>query len=263
MFCSSPPWWHYCAGSLGAGAIATLYIYGQWLWAAGLIALLALLFSRILNHPCYTLYKIRIDNVSNNAADRAMRGGLVGFSVFPVVSVFLLWDFHPAITFLICTALAPFLISNITASSRKGKDLITQHGRNADPAAMENLPSLTHAEAKIIELLAAVGATDGSRSSTRQFSQGLRYPYGRPHPCSASAYRRPHPHRFHRFIPRRPRGMVCRAHPHRLCPRRARPNSQRDLVGYTADMPSKRTKNRHRVAGSFFPDAKASQGTTL
>lgn len=137
MFCSSPPWWHYCAGSLGAGAIATLYIYGQWLWAAGLIALLALLFSRILNHPCYTLYKIRIDNVSNNAADRAMRGGLVGFSVFPVVSVFLLWDFHPAITFLICTALAPFLISNITASSRKGKDLITQHGRNADPAAME------------------------------------------------------------------------------------------------------------------------------
>ncbi|AKN59719.2 hypothetical protein A4R63_07925 [Corynebacterium pseudotuberculosis] len=164
MFCSTPPRWHYCVGSLGAGAIATLFIYGQWLWAAGLMTLLALLFSRILNHPCYSLYKIRIDNVSNNAVDRAMRGGLVVLFVFPVVNVFSLWDFHPAITFLVCTALAPFLISNITASSRKGKDLITQHGRNADPAAMENLPSLTHAEAKIVELLTAVGATDGSRA---------------------------------------------------------------------------------------------------
>ncbi|ATV79489.1 Hypothetical protein BFF97_00732 [Corynebacterium pseudotuberculosis] len=262
MFCSTPPRWHYCVGSLGAGAIATLFIYGQWLWAAGLMALLALLFSRILNHPCYSLYKIRIDNVSNNAVDRAMRGGLVVLFVFPVVNVFSLWDFHPAITFLVCTALAPFLISNITASSRKGKDLITQHGRNADPAAMENLPSLTHAEAKIVELLTAVGATDGSRAQLGSLARVSGIPMEDLTPAAHQLIDARILTVFTGLSPADPE-MVCRAHPHRLCPRCARPNSQRGLVGYTADMPSKRTKNRHRVAGSFFPDAKASQGTTL
>lgn len=122
---SATPWWHYLVGSLAVGAIATLFIYVRWLSAVGAIVLLTLLLFKALRHPRYALHGLRIDNVSDNAVNRALRGGTLGILiVLPVWVSPLLRDLHPAITFALCTALAPFLFLSHTDALSKDKALI-------------------------------------------------------------------------------------------------------------------------------------------
>lgn len=162
---SATPRWHYLVGSLSIGAIATLFIYGRWFSAVGVIVLLALLLFKALRHPRYALHRIRIDNVSDNAVNRALRGGTLGtLIVLPIWVSPLLRDLHPAITFALCTALAPFLFLSHTDALSKDKAFIAQHGKNVDPATLASLPPLGHVEAQIVKLLAAAGAADGSRA---------------------------------------------------------------------------------------------------
>lgn len=162
---SATPRWHYLVGSLSIGAIATLCIYGRWLSAVGVIVLLALLLFKALRHPRYALHGIRIDIVSDNAVNRALRGGTLGaLIVLPLWVSPLLRDLHPAITFALCTALAPFPFLSHTGTLAKDKALIAQHGKDADPATLASLPPLGYVEARIVKLLAAVGAADGSRA---------------------------------------------------------------------------------------------------
>lgn len=162
---SATPWWHYLVGSLAVGAIATLFIYVRWLSAVGVIVLLTLLLFKALRHPRYALHGLRIDNVSDNAVNRALRGGTLGILiVLPVWVSPLLRDLHPAITFALCTALAPFLFLSHTDALSKDKALIAQHGKDVDSTTLASLPPLGHVEVQIVKLLAAAGAADGSRA---------------------------------------------------------------------------------------------------
>lgn len=138
---SATPRWHYLVGSLSIGAIAPLFIYVRWFSAVGVIVLLALLLFKALRHPRYALHRIRIDNVSDNAVNRALRGGTLGtFIVLPIWVSPLLRDLHPAITFALCTALAPFLFLSHTDALSKDKALIRSTAKMSTPQTWQVFP---------------------------------------------------------------------------------------------------------------------------